>query len=214
MREPGETDGGLGRPAEGWQLRRGPALVLAGLCLTLAVANFALLLQNQELKRLLAAARLSAQLAPGDRLPVLRGQNLKGTPSTVDFHGPRKTVLLLLSPRCGWCIENMDNWLALTRGLDRRKYDFLVLSLLDEGLDEYVALQRLTDLPVVTRVDLQSDVALKLVTTPQTLVVSPGGVVEQVWIGALHGPSLRAAESYFGVQLPGIRHPGLLAGAS
>jgi len=46
--------------------------------------------------------------------------------------------------------------------------------------------------------------ALNLVSTPQTLVVSPNGKLLKHWRGAFAGKIQAEIEQYFGVKLPGL----------
>jgi len=97
----------------------------------------------------------------------------------------------------------MDNFKTLVdRESDR--YRFVGVSLSGEGLVQYVAKNNLS-LPVYSGLSLETLKIYKLGSTPQTIVISHDGRVVQNWVGAYVGDQKKEIETYFHVNLPGLR---------
>lgn len=108
----------------------------------------------------------------------------------------------VLSPSCIWCERNRKNIDELTKakGKDSR---FVGLSLSGEQLKEYVEEHHL-NFPVYTGLKSDAIQALGLGGTPQTIVISPEGLVLKNWPGAYREQTQREVEDYFQVRLPGL----------
>ena len=61
--------------------------------------------------------------------------------------------------------------------------------------------------PVFSRLSDKTRQAYRLGSTPQLIVVSREGRVQKVWTGAFAGRIEREIESFFGVDVPGIKAP-------
>jgi peroxiredoxin len=114
----------------------------------------------------------------------------------------KPTVLYVFTPSCHWCKQNLPNIRSLV-DLKGAEYQFVGLSLSDEGLVNYVQKSGIA-FPVFTAADQKALTKLGLNSTPQTIVVSPEGRVMNFWAGAYAGRTLKAVESAFGVELPGL----------
>lgn len=160
-------------------------------------------MQEAQLERL-EARRLKA----GTAVPSLDlqkvGADVVETISYADVSRP--TVLYVLSPACGWCArnENSVRQLVATKG---DEYRFIGVSLMDEGVKEYAAAHDL-DIPLYTGISEEAKKAYKMGGTPQTIVVSPKGVVLANWNGAYLGKQKEAVEDFFKVRLPEIELKG------
>jgi peroxiredoxin len=176
------------------------------LVVLMAGLNVALLVQNRTLKA--AAAKpgggsRSVALKAGKALPTLTGLDAEGRKLTFDYGADlRKTVLLIFSPRCPYCTENMPNWRALAQGIDPKSYRVVAVSLLPEGVKEYVATHGLSDVPVIADPDPKNRVAYEMNLTPQTLLIGQDGTAEKVWTGLLRGAERDEVEQLLGVELP------------
>jgi len=115
----------------------------------------------------------------------------------------RPTVLYIFTPPCSWCKRNTDNFNAL---VDKKsgEYRFIGLSLSKDGLGEYLTTHHST-IPIYTDLSKDTIAAYKLSGTPQTLVISPAGMVVKNWKGAYTGGQESEVESFFQVKLPGLR---------
>jgi len=132
-------------------------------------------------------------------LPVF---DIEGRPAQLNFKGSVPTVLYVLSPACGWCRKNEPNMQALAAGKSSN-FHFVGISSTSKNLRQYVAAGHA---PFTVYVASPVSVpGLDLQTTPQTLVVSPSGVVQKVWLGAFDGARKHEIESFFQIDLPGIK---------
>jgi len=115
----------------------------------------------------------------------------------------RPTVLYIFTPPCSWCKRNNDNFNALVTQKSGQ-YRFIGLSLSKDGLGEYLATHHLT-IPIFADLSKETIAAYKFGGTPQTLVISPAGMVVKNWKGAYTGGQESEVESFFQVKLPGLR---------
>lgn len=134
------------------------------------------------------------------RAVLLEGLDHGSVPITWSADG-RPTVLYVFSPSCVWCKRNIEAAKALARG-SSPSYRFIGVSLTLDGLGEYLGKVNL-GFPVY--VAGPAAAALKLKATPETIIVSPGGVVVKVWLGAYMEGTLADVERTFGVKLPSAR---------
>lgn len=175
------------------------------LVVVMAGLNVALLVQNRTLKAAAATPSGSRSIAlkAGKVLPTLTGLDAEGHKLTFDYGAdPRKTVLLVFSPRCPYCTENMPDWRALAQGIDPKSYRMVAVSLLSEGAKEYVATHGLSDVPVITDPDPKNRVAYEMNLSPQMVLIGPDGTAEKVWTGLLRGAERDEVEQLLGVKLP------------
>ncbi|MCW5971703.1 MAG: redoxin domain-containing protein, partial [Blastocatellales bacterium] len=141
--------------------------------------------------------------AIGTMLPSIEARNLDNTLALINFEDVNlPTVLYIISPACYWCDRNMNNLKTLYISKSD-KYRFLVLALNDVGIEEYVKKHELT-LPIYKQVPRSTITQMGLGATPQTIVVSPKGVVLQNWRGAYDKALRQEVERYFGFPLPGV----------
>jgi len=172
---------------------------LSNLTLLLLVASVGLnVLQASKLRAFEDGTRLA--LETGTVAPVLEVTTLDGEPRAIDFSG-RTTVLYYFSPECGWCEKNWLNVKALIAGThDRVRFIGLATS---PDVEEYMAERRL-GFEVYTGLSLETVRAYRFGGTPQTVVISPEGIVEHVWAGAYGDRVQREIERTFGFALPGL----------
>jgi hypothetical protein len=172
-------------------------LLLISLILNLGLA--ARLLENRQLLKI---ARESGNLKPGASVSALELSTPDGTPIQIrydDQHLP--TVLYVLSPRCKWCARNTPNLKAILSAAGKT-YRAFVISLVEEDLKDYRAEYGIAE-PILVGVSKEAIDEYHMGGTPQTLVVSPDGMVTDVWMGAYIDTQKRAEiESVLGVTLP------------
>jgi hypothetical protein len=135
-------------------------------------------------------------------VPSIKAKDLNGKDVIITFKQVRKpTVLYIFTHTCRWCDRNWQSINTLAK-LSGKSYRFIGLSLVDDGLNNYLTTHKL-DFPVYTKLSPDSVSALGLGSTPQTIIISPEGRSLKNWLGA-YGTSLRSEiESYFRVKLPG-----------
>lgn len=190
------------RQAPVYEISGRKAILLVLLVTALLGLNVALVVQNRSLKASAGGSR-SITLAAGKVLPPLTGKDTQGRDLTFDYgKDPRKTLLLVFSPRCGYCTDNMPNWRAAAQNVDANAFRVVAVSTLPEGAGEYVSKHGLTGVPVVAEPDPKNRVAYEMNLTPQTVLLDAGGRVERVWTGLLQGEERAEVERTLGVKLP------------
>ena len=178
-------------------------LLMFALGAVLLLVNVLLVQQNKKLKVLASRPDRALEIKPGTPLPPLEGFDSHGNRHNVDYgQDSRKTVLLILSPRCYACEENMPNWQAIMNGLDQRSFRLAAVSLQPEGVNEYVNRHGINQFPVLAKIDPKYKVAYNLALTPQTILIDADGKVEKVWSGLLRGEDKQDVELALNVQLP------------
>jgi peroxiredoxin len=173
----------------------------------LVALNVGLVVQNRTLKAAAAGGGGSRAivLPPGKSVPALAGLDSEGRQLVFDYGSdPRKTLLLVFSPRCPYCTKNMPNWNALTLGLDEKEFRVVAVSTVPDGVKEYAEKHGLNNIPVITTPDPKDKVAYEMNVTPQTVLIGPDGTVEKVWTGLIQGAERDDIQKYLGVSLPAL----------
>jgi peroxiredoxin len=182
--------------------RVAPALMFFGGAALLLI-NVLLIQQNERLKVLAMKPDRALEVKPGTALPALEGLDNNGERHIFSYgQDSRKTVLFVLSPRCSACEENMPNWEAIIKGLDRRSFRLAGVSLQSEGFKEYASRHGINQVPVLTKIDPKYRVSYNLALTPQTILIDADGKVEKVWTGLLRGEDKQNVELSLNVHLP------------
>jgi hypothetical protein len=146
---------------------------------------------------------VTGSVAVGKRVPALAAAELSGRHSLIEWAADsRPAVLYVFSPSCVWCLKNLPNAKALWAGCHDR-YRFVALSPTSTGLAEYVAAHALPFQVYSNPVGREGQ-AFAVSGTPTTMVISNGGEVERLWVGAYTGQSQEEIQAYFGIALPGI----------
>lgn len=139
----------------------------------------------------------------GDSVAPFRVSNLDGQQEVISYQNNQQAVVLyVFTPSCIWCTRNLDNLRALVLN-KKDSYRFVGISLVDEGVKDYVSKNNM-NLPVYSALSDEMKQDYKLGGTPQTLVISPDGKVLQNWEGAYTGQQQSEIERFFDVTLPGL----------
>ncbi|MBO0860213.1 MAG: hypothetical protein J2P21_17425 [Chloracidobacterium sp.] len=182
---------------------RSMTLAMLVLGTLLLLVNVLLARQNQKLKILAGRPDRALEVRPGTKLPPLEGFDVDGNRHTIAYsRDSRKTILLVISPRCRACEQSLPNLKAIVNGLDQKSFRLAAVSLQSEGLKEYMYRRGLDRVPVLTEVDPKLRVAYNLSLTPQIILIDAGGAVEKVWTGLLRGEDKHGVESTLNVRLP------------
>jgi peroxiredoxin len=186
-----------------YRISKKAAILFVLLVSALLVLNASLIIQNRSLRA--SVGTRPSVLHPGNIVPSLSGTDLDGKDFTLSYsNDPRKVVLLVFSPRCGFCTRNMPNWKALLQSLDRKSYRIVAVSIISDGVKEYVSQQKLTDIPIIAEVDPKSRVSYEMNVTPQTILIDSDGKVEKLWVGLLSPDERSEIEQSFSLKLPEI----------
>lgn len=180
-----------------------PSPLTALLCVSV-ILNLVLATQIIRSGRQPRGLTTEARLEAGAAAPAIAAKTLRGEPVSVSPSGGDGLPLIIyvFTPRCVWCARNLDNAKALAAATKGR-YNFVALSLADEGLEEYVARHDI-GFTVYRGVSAEARAAYMLGRTPQTIVISPGGRVEKNWVGAYGAETESRIEDYFQKNLPGL----------
>lgn len=153
-------------------------------------------------------ARLAErQLKPGTAAPPISATRVDGDIGMVETirydTTDLPTVLYVLSPQCGWCVRNE---VSISRLVAEKghEYRFVALSLVTDGAAKYWS-QHDLGMPLYADVSEQTRDAYKMGATPQTIVVSPDGVVIANWNGAYLASQKDKIEAFFKVSLPDVK---------
>ena len=185
------------------EIRKSTTSLLATMAVVLMVINVMLAQQNKRLKAFADGPNRSLELKPGAQLPAIEGMDAEGKRLKVEYgRDARKTLLMVFSPGCRFCGENMRNWEAIANGVDNESYRVIGVSLLAAGTQEYLSRHPGFDRPVIAELDPQIRLAYNLVLSPQTILIDSAGKAEKVWSGLIREGQKRDVEQTLGVQLP------------
>lgn len=175
------------------------ALLFGMLAVTILLLNLMLVQQNRDLKAHAKRVDQLIELNPGTRLPAIEGSNAEGNKIRVGYEREtRRTLLLVYSPQCGSCTENMPVWHTLLRRADRDSVRIVGLSILASGAIDYARKHDLNGIETLTEISPKVRTAYRLNLTPQTILISPDGVVEKVWSGVLGDEEREEIERWAG----------------
>lgn len=165
------------------------AVFLSAACVVLAVFVLLLAWQNRSLKQRLAAAQTASapdSLRAGDRLPafdVVAAGSGEKTHVGFGVDGER-TLLLVFSPDCPACRQNMPTWREILTTSSPAGYRIMGIRTALAGHGENSSQQEeVLPFPVYTT---ESKAPLEKVPyIPATVVLDRDGTVLKVWFGML-----------------------------
>jgi len=170
------------------------------------ICNVVLILRNFKLRETLMQALRPKYLEVGTSVPAFHGDGIDGGELTLEYGiDPRKTILLVFSPKCEWCSKNLPNWQAIIGGVSPKLYRIIGISTSVVGLPEYIKDSVLNRISIIARAQEQDIRAYRLNGTPLTIAIDNRGKVEKVWPGPFQNESLADAEKYFSIRLPGLK---------
>jgi hypothetical protein len=179
------------------EIRRGTATTLALLGLTLLFLDFILLKQNADL-RALSRERLGLLLPPlGQFVPPLTGTDPAGRKIAVNYgkNAPR-TVLLVFSPTCSACKVNWPQWHALIGAVGKRPLRLVFANTSSNAVNtDYICQHNIASYTILATLDQAVLAKYNLKFTPETILVSSAGKIENAWIGVLTATKLGQVES-------------------
>lgn len=150
---------------------------------------------------------VSSPLPTGTTLPPLRVQNIEGESEMIEFgDASGTTILYVFTPTCLWCARNLNNVRAVSDRARQLGIRLVGLSL-DSNVQHYVESERFPFSVFVLPDDATRE-AYGLGVTPQTFVISPGGVLVKEWRGAFAGEIGKEVEEWLGTRLPGLAERG------
>lgn len=173
----------------------------AALSIALLAINLLLAQQNKQLKFYAGERDHSFGLNAGKQLPPIEGFDVAGNKLSLSYRGDgRKTLLLVFSPGCRYCHENMPNWQRVVNQLNTKEYRVIAISLKSEGAKEYMTNYNLTDVPLITELSPKVRTAYGLSVTPLSVLIDADGKAEKVWAGLLQERELDEFKALAGRQ--------------
>lgn len=163
---------------------------LVALIVACATANLVLVRQNRDLHATFDLIVRARQFRTGAPLPELDGRDLHGRPTTVDFAGARPTLLLVHSEACGVCKQIWPYWNELIQRVSSAKCRIVFVETLHTTLD-FLREHHLQSSTVLVRPFGQSLAYVRLVGTPQTIIVSKAGRIAYVHSSMLSETDVR-----------------------
>lgn len=191
------------------------AFFLFALAIALVAINVILIKKNRELSNSLSKCE-APEIPPGTIISSLKGLDADGRVLAFDLHAnTRRTVLLVFSPTCTFCIKNMPMWSHLLKTIDKNSYQVIAVSIKREGTKEYIAEYGLSSIPVIAELSVEDSLAYNFNATPMTVLISSDGKVEKSWAGLLSKQAQDEMKRSLGLPLLISRlrgHEGLSSG--
>ena len=148
--------------------------------------------------------RVPQLIYEGEKAEGLRLRTLKRDPISIDWNaGKRGTIVYYTSPDCVWCQRNTEAANMAYQRASALGYRFVGVSLKADGLSEYLA-QHKIPFPVYVDFDHSAAKTLKLRATPETIFISPDGIVQKALVGAYKGKNAEVLGEILGTRLPDV----------
>lgn len=146
-----------------------------------------------ELEQLTAGLSGPARALPRDIVPPFQAVTLEGQKKIISYsdHNRVGFVLLFFSPRCRVCAEQFPLWEQLSDEIGQECYEVLAVSLDSLKETQSWARDRRPTLEVLSLPDRALWRAYRVTAIPETVVISPRGVIS--WA---HPGLLRKDEAY------------------
>jgi thiol-disulfide isomerase/thioredoxin len=142
-------------------------------------------------------------LEVGTLLDDLALKDSAGKVTNVAFRGrDRPTLLYIQSSTCGWCTANRPAIQALATQLNGRARVVGIALELPGAPDPLVPEDQSLPFPVFVGLSSAAARALKIRSTPTTILVNSSGRVERLWEGAFAGSTKADLEALYGLTLP------------
>ena len=163
------------------------SILLSIIIILMGLEIIYLVRQNRQLRSLVAEShRTIKTLAPGDTVPSFVGRDIYGNTVSIQFAPVRPhTLLLWFSSSCSACGENLSFWNELYQGYSADVVHFLGMGVGDLTEIQAVAADFDIKFPVVCANDPFYRETYRGNIYPQTLLISPEGVVRDTWVGSL-----------------------------
>ncbi len=175
------------------------AISLGG-CLLLL--NIFLFVQNRNLKVNSDGRNREIVLKEGKALLPLVGIDADEIKQTLDWgKDGRKTVVMIFSPQCGYCRENMPIWNEIISKADKSLFRIVAASSIAEGAKEFVEAYEFKGIPILIEPEPRSKVEYVMYLTPQTILVDQTGKIERVWIGPVQNEKKSEIETSLNIKL-------------
>jgi peroxiredoxin len=162
-------------------------ILLSVIVVLMGLEIISLVRQNRQLRSLVAESRRTIKaLAPGDTVPSFVGRDIYGNTISIQYTPTQPhTLLVWFSASCPACEDNLSFWNELYQGYSTDLVHFLGMGVGDSAEIQAVAADFGIKFPVVCANDPFYREAYRGNVYPQTLLISPEGVVRDTWVGSL-----------------------------
>lgn len=175
------------------------AFFLFALAIALVAINGILIKRNRELSSSLTKCE-APEIPPGTIISSLKGLDVDGRVLDFDLQlNTKRTVLLVFSPTCTFCVKNMPMWNHLLKTIDQNSYQVIAVSIKREGTKEYITEYGLSSIPVIAELSVEDSLAYNFNATPMTVLISSDGKVEKSWAGLLSKQAQDEIKQFLGL---------------
>jgi hypothetical protein len=158
-----------------------PPLLLGSL---LAVSNWRLVRENRRLGAEVHFYESLRHTQVGAALPDLHGKGVDGQELTISYRDvSRRTLLMVFSPTCPHCKRNWPEWLDAARSAPDNRVVFVNVG--GPLPANFSRLYSFDSAAVMAQASPESILQYSLLEFPLTILVSPAGRAERVWVGEL-----------------------------
>lgn len=184
-----------------FEFSRTTVVVSVLLLLGLLASNVALIIHIRTLNSSVQNGQTA--LAEGQLMAPVTGIDVSEQKQLFEWgKDNRKTLLMIFSPHCGYCQQNMPNWTAILQGIDKSAYRVVMISSISEGVKEYIDRYQIKDVPIIVEPEPKVLVDYQMYVTPQTILLGSDGKIERYWIGEITGEQKTHVEQSLNVILP------------
>jgi hypothetical protein len=165
--------------------------------LLLATSNWLVIRQNLRLRGEVDYYKSLRYTRVGAQLPSMRGRAVDGTDVSISYQpGGQQTLMFVFSPTCPHCKRNWPIWSQLERSTSGKRIVFVNIG----GLlrPEFSQTHSFGNATVIAKPELESVIQYSLLETPITLLISPSGRCEGVWVGEIAPKEMKDIESAVG----------------
>lgn len=159
-------------------------IVLVVVGIILLTSNIFLMLKNIQLKKKVDESKLFIT-EEGYHFANLKFHELDGHEEIVNFSDKRlKTLLLVFSPSCNYCVQQYPSWKELAGNIDYNHWRILAVTSEDnyDKIRTHIEAHKLSNIKVgsMSKEDMRQ---ARMLFTPMTLIVDTNGDVKKVWPG-------------------------------
>ena len=157
-------------------------LVVVGIILL--ASNIFLILKNIHLQKQVEQSKQFVT-DEGYKFSELKFKGLDGHDETVNFSEKKlKTLLLVFSPSCNYCVQQYPNWTELVGKIDYNHWRVLAVTSEDnyDKIKNHIEEHKLSNIKVgsMSKEDIRR---ARMLYTPMTLALGTDGEVLKVWPG-------------------------------
>lgn len=168
----------------------------------LFVLNILLIIQNRNLRNNSSTTSREIVLQEGKIVKPISGVDIEGKKQSFEWGtDERKTLMMIFSPRCGYCHENMPMWNEIIDKADKSSFRIVAASSVPDGTKEFAEEYQMKNIPIIAETNPGIKVDYVMYLTPQTVLLKPNGEVEKVWIGPIQDGIKTEIESYLNIKL-------------